>query len=257
VDSILTTSPWRELFWIAVGGVACGMLIVAVWLGRDALRPRRRARAAGLSQRPVVPPLPSATDRTDKLEEIEGIGARSAQLLREHGIFTYEQLAALRPAQLRFILLRYEDFRLCDPSTWPFQARLLAERRWTDFRKLTSVLDGGVVRLQDVRGIGDCHCHVLEEGGIRTVAELQRSSSEQIAMLFPARERQHIAGVAAGWIDEARRLHEGDEEALSELAGIGWDGRSGGTARGYGAHEGQSFRRDSDGGHAVGWWGGR
>ena len=257
MDAIFTTSPWRELFWIALGAVALGLAIAAVWLGRDSLRPRRRARGEALSGRPIVPPLPAAPDRADALEEIEGIGARAAQVLREHGIFTYGQLAALRPAQLRFILLRYEDFRLCNPSTWPFQARLLAARRWSDFRRLTSVLDGGVVRLQDVRGVGDCHYHVLEEGGIRTVAELQRSSSEQIAMLFPAREREHIAEVAAGWIGEARRLHEGDEDALSELAGIEWDGRSGGAARGYGAYEERRFHREAEEGYGGGWWSGR
>jgi predicted flap endonuclease-1-like 5' DNA nuclease len=136
VDAILTTSPWRELFWIVLGAVAVGMLIVAVRLGRDALRPRSRVRRVAMSSRPIIPPLPAAPDRTDALEEIEGIGARAAQVLREHGIFTYEQLAALRPAQLRFILLRYEDFRRCDPSTWPFQARLLAQRRWYDFSRL-------------------------------------------------------------------------------------------------------------------------
>lgn len=257
MDAILTISPWRELFWIAAGALAFGLLIAAVWLGRDALRPRRSVRGTARPSPPIVPPLPTAPDRTDALEEIEGIGTRAAQVLREHGIFTYEQLAALRPAQLRFILLRYEDFRFCDPSTWPFQARLLGERRWSDFRRLTSVLDGGVVRLHDVRGLGDCHSHVLEEGGIRTVGELQRSSSEQIAMLFPGREREHIAEVAAGWIYEARRLHEGDEEALSELAGIEWDGRSSGAARGYGAYEGRRFHREADEGYGGGWWSGR
>ena len=255
MDAIFATSPWRELFWIGLGAVAFGLIAGALWLGRDALRPRRSARGEALSSTPVVPPLPVAPDRTDPLEEIEGIGTRVAQVLREHGIFTYEQIAALRPAQLRFLLLRYEDFRFCEPSTWPFQARLLAARRWSDFRRLTSVLDGGVVRLRDVRGVGDCHYHVLEEGGIRTVAELQRSSTARIAMLFPGREREHIAEIAIGWIEEARRLHEGDEEALSELAGIEWDGRSGGVARGYGAFEGRRFDREAGEGHGGGWRG--
>ncbi|MDB5671976.1 MAG: hypothetical protein JWO25_2935, partial [Alphaproteobacteria bacterium] len=188
MDYILTTSPWREMFWIALGAVALALLAVAVWLGRDALRPRRAFRLGGAGA-PVAPPLPVAPDRADALEEIDGIGARAAQVLREHGIFTYDQLAGLRPAQLRFILLRYEEYRFCEPATWPFQAQLLAARRWSDFRRLTSMLDRGVVRLRDVPEVGECHIHVLEEGGIHTVADLQRSTPEQVAMLFPSRER--------------------------------------------------------------------
>jgi predicted flap endonuclease-1-like 5' DNA nuclease len=254
VDAILTTSPWRELLLIALGAVACGLLVAAVRLGRDALRPRRsRLRRASGSGPAIVPPLPSAPDRSDALEEIDGIDSGTAQVLGDHGIFTYDQLAALSPGQLRFILMRYAAYRSTDPASWPFQARLLAGRRWSDFRRLTSVLNRGQVRLSDVPGVGECHCHVLEDGGIHTVADLQRASPGSVAGLFPAREREYIAGPAAEWIEEARRLHEGDEEALAGLAGLSWDGRRGGRARGFGAWEGTRGVREREAYDGGGW----
>jgi large subunit ribosomal protein L17 len=212
MDCLLLLSPWRELFWIAVGGLTFSLLGLSFALAREALWPPPRP-----ARRPAALPAAGA----DELELIEGIGPEIAGLLRDHGIDTFEALAELRPGQLRFLLLKDPDFSLAQPSTWPFQARLLADGHYGDFARLNAALVAGVPRLENVDGIGDGYARRLREGGIETVAELQRSGPARIAAVFPPGDRERIAAMAPHWIDHARRLHEGDPATLSAFARLG------------------------------------
>jgi trigger factor len=64
------------------------------------------------------------------LTKIEGIGAKTAGLLYDAGILTYEQLANAEIGQLREILEAAGGrYRSMKPDTWPEQARLAAERK--------------------------------------------------------------------------------------------------------------------------------
>jgi hypothetical protein len=211
VDCLLFLSPWRELFWFALGGLIISLLGLSVALGRQALWPAPRgARAA------AAPPA-----GPDEIELIEGIGPHIAALLRDHGIDTFAGIAALTPGQLRRILLKDPDCSLAEPSTWPFQARLLADGRYGDFNRLATALEGGVPRLENVDGIGEGYARRLRGGALETVADLQRARPSQIAAVFPEGDRARIEAMAPAWIDHARRLHDGDPETLSVFARIG------------------------------------
>jgi predicted flap endonuclease-1-like 5' DNA nuclease len=64
----------------------------------------------------------------DDLRKIKGIGPKTAGVLEESGITTYQQIAAMNPAQLREILAKGGSrMQLINPETWPEEARRLLE----------------------------------------------------------------------------------------------------------------------------------
>jgi branched-chain amino acid transport system ATP-binding protein len=71
---------------------------------------------------PLTPPVP------DPLEEIQGIGPVIAERLNQHGIYTFEQLAAQEPGSLS-ALLGDQIQRLADEESWIEQARQLARQK--------------------------------------------------------------------------------------------------------------------------------
>jgi predicted flap endonuclease-1-like 5' DNA nuclease len=92
------------------------------------------------------PPEPKPVPKDD-LTIIEGIGAKIAELLNQHGITTFAQLAAATEEQLRAILQEAGPaFRMADPHTWPQQAQLAADRDWVRLQAVNQRLTGGVRR---------------------------------------------------------------------------------------------------------------
>lgn len=85
---------------------------------------------------------PPATDHSDDLKRIEGIGPQIARALNTAGITTFAQLAALEPAQIDAIL-RNHNIRLALTDTWPEQARLAADGKWEDLKALQAQLTAG------------------------------------------------------------------------------------------------------------------
>lgn len=65
---------------------------------------------------PSPPPLP------DNLQRIKGIGPKMAQLLNEHNIYTFEQLAVANVDALAD-MLRQRGWYMADPVSWIEQAR--------------------------------------------------------------------------------------------------------------------------------------
>jgi predicted flap endonuclease-1-like 5' DNA nuclease len=207
------------LFWIAIGGLFFSLLCVSGALLRAALWPPPRQVRRAVETRAVA--ATAAAGGADDLETIEGIGPAIAALLRGQRIRTFAELAAYRPAELRRILRRDRDLARAEPSTWPLQARLLAEGRHGDFVRLIALLSCGVPRLINVDGIEECCAARLRAGGICTVAELQRSTVSRVVECFPQNDRAQVTRWAPRWIEHAHLLHEGDEAALCALAGIG------------------------------------
>ena len=80
----------------------------------------------------------------DDLEAVEGIGPKIAQLLRQHGIATFVQLASASPAEISAILQRGgPDFRIANPGTWPEQAGHCVRNDWAGLKKLQDRLTAG------------------------------------------------------------------------------------------------------------------
>jgi predicted flap endonuclease-1-like 5' DNA nuclease len=82
--------------------------------------------------------------KPDNLKTIEGIGPKLEEMLNEHRIYTYRQLADTPVTVLQGILDEAgETYRIHDPGTWPEQAKLLSEGKLDAFEKLTEALKGG------------------------------------------------------------------------------------------------------------------
>jgi hypothetical protein len=81
----------------------------------------------------------------DQLEAVEGIGAKTAQAFRTHGVASFDDLAGRTPHELRTILRSAgHDFDGAQPETWPRQGRLLADGDILGFLDYIRRLRGGV-----------------------------------------------------------------------------------------------------------------
>ncbi len=80
----------------------------------------------------------------DDLTRIEGIGPKTATLLHEAGITSFDALADSTTEQLEAILdAGGARFNLAVPDTWPQQARLAAAADWAQLETLQKALTGG------------------------------------------------------------------------------------------------------------------
>jgi predicted flap endonuclease-1-like 5' DNA nuclease len=78
----------------------------------------------------------------DDLSVVVGVDPAIESLCHRIGIRTWWDLAATEPSLLRTMLI---DAHLAvdDSTSWPLQARLLAEGRWADFKALSDELAAG------------------------------------------------------------------------------------------------------------------
>lgn len=80
----------------------------------------------------------------DDLTRIEGIGPKTAALLREAGIVSFTGVANISLPQLQKILATGgARFNLIDPTTWQEQAALAAAGKWDELQQLQAILKGG------------------------------------------------------------------------------------------------------------------
>jgi len=81
----------------------------------------------------------------DDLTVIEGIGPKINTLFKESGLKTFAQVAAATVPQMRAILDKGgARYRIANPSTWAKQAKLAANNKWNELKKLQDELSGGV-----------------------------------------------------------------------------------------------------------------
>jgi predicted flap endonuclease-1-like 5' DNA nuclease len=85
---------------------------------------------------PITPPT------ADDLTKIEGIGPKISGWLKEGGITTFAQLAAVTPEEIAQVLLD-AGHHIANPNTWPEQAALAATGQWDELATLQSSLKGG------------------------------------------------------------------------------------------------------------------
>lgn len=77
----------------------------------------------------------------DDLVILEGIGPKIAQALNKAGIKTFKQLSETPVERIHQILKA--DSLSAEPTTWPEQAKLAAEGKMAELKKLTDRLQGG------------------------------------------------------------------------------------------------------------------
>ncbi len=98
-----------------------------------AFGPPTAAKPEPVQERKLVAP--------DDLQRVWGLGPKSEKMLNAAGIALFEQLAALTSEEIR-TLFRESGLRVRYTSTWPEQARLLAEGDLDAFIKLRERLSG-------------------------------------------------------------------------------------------------------------------
>ena len=77
----------------------------------------------------VQPPVKATAAPPDNLKLVNGIGPQIETLLNENGITTLAQLAETEVSRLQALVVEAGWEKLADPTTWPEQARNLAEEQ--------------------------------------------------------------------------------------------------------------------------------
>ncbi|WP_198664895.1 helix-hairpin-helix domain-containing protein [Lewinella sp. IMCC34191] len=91
-----------------------------------------------------APAKKATATQGDDLKKIEGIGPKIAGLLNEAGIMTYSDLAKAKEKQLADVLQKAgARFRLAKHDTWQEQAKLAAEGKTEELKKMQQELKGG------------------------------------------------------------------------------------------------------------------
>jgi len=164
----------------------------------------------------------------DDLTMIEGVGPKIAGILGENGIHTFAQLGDAEVDDLRAILSEAgPGYQMADPSSWPRQARLAANRDWVKLQALKEQLVGGVRRpaeepvveddLTMIEGVGPKIADVLGENGIRTFSQLGDAEVDDLrAILREAGPGYHTADPSS-WPRQARLAANRDWVKLQAL----------------------------------------
>lgn len=103
--------------------------------------------AVASSKKPAIKnePLPaavSADKHHDDLKKIEGIGPKTAEILIQAGITSFEKLSMKSSSEIKEILRAAKGRGV--PDTWPEQARLAAAGDWSALAELQNKLKGGL-----------------------------------------------------------------------------------------------------------------
>ncbi len=82
--------------------------------------------------------------KADDLKIVEGIGPKIESLLKEAGIYNWQDLANAELSRLREVLKKAGDrYRVHNPDTWSEQANLASQGKWEDLEQLQTSLSAG------------------------------------------------------------------------------------------------------------------
>lgn len=186
--------------------------------------------ASGLGTAPESGPVASVEQ--EDLTQIEGIGRKAAGMLQGAGIYTFADLAAKTPADLRAVLDQEGGrFRFLDPTSWPQQAALARDGKWAELETLQEELIAGTFvgskepapegmdDLKRIEGIGYRVEGLLHGSGIHTYKALANTSQEDLkGIIHHAGERFKYVDPTS-WTEQASLAAAGEWEALDKLQG--------------------------------------
>jgi predicted flap endonuclease-1-like 5' DNA nuclease len=91
--------------------------------------------AMALIEEDVIPVVAEIVVKRDDLTIIEGIGPKIAEVLYNDGITSFKQLAITEISYIKVLLERAGSrFQMHKPDSWPEQARIAAEGRWSHLK---------------------------------------------------------------------------------------------------------------------------
>lgn len=137
------STPWW--IWFAIFAVLVAFFAFGLWWWlRSGTEEEAPAVSSSQKSRMLEPTAAKETVQDD-LKRIEGIGPKISSVLKASGIATFAQLSQTSVERIREILETESPnlLRLADPTTWPEQAALAAQREWKALEKLQDELKGG------------------------------------------------------------------------------------------------------------------
>jgi predicted flap endonuclease-1-like 5' DNA nuclease len=187
-----------------------------------------RAQLSAQEQRISTLGQAVAAPAVDDLTMIEGVGPKTVELLNQHDIYTFAQLAEADVGDLRAILEEGgSGFRMADPTSWPRQARLAANRDWVRLAALKQELTGGVRRpaqvevpsddLTMIEGVGPKTAELLNQHGIRTFAQLADTDAEELRAILEEGGSGFRMADPTSWPRQARLAANRDWVRLAAL----------------------------------------
>jgi predicted flap endonuclease-1-like 5' DNA nuclease len=144
-------------FWWFVLGLLLGWLLN--WLLSKWMRKDDTGTTQGMYQAPSAPTsnLVNGVDVVaaaaagfsvkgqDDIIIIEGIGPKIKELFAQNGVSTFSQVARMSVGEMSSILDKGgARFKMANPGSWAQQAKLAAENRWAELKKLQDDLYAGV-----------------------------------------------------------------------------------------------------------------
>jgi predicted flap endonuclease-1-like 5' DNA nuclease len=186
----LEIAPGRYGFWLETALLLVSLYIVGYALGALVRWPFARSKApaaADLAETEappaaVAPPPPSAQAQppapeadpapTDDLSRIHGLDPNAAQELRELGVRSFAQLAALNGEQERLFALRRPDCGSAARQLWIAEARLLAGGVEPELPELDGRLDedAALALRKTLPRLAPPHVHDALYPGLRPLA---------------------------------------------------------------------------------------
>jgi predicted flap endonuclease-1-like 5' DNA nuclease len=80
----------------------------------------------------------------EDLTVIEGVGPKISELFKDGGLKTFTQVGGATVKEMRAILDKGgARYRMANPGTWAKQAKLAANNKWKELKKLQDELSGG------------------------------------------------------------------------------------------------------------------
>ncbi len=181
----------------------------------------------------------------DNFQIIEGVGPKVNQVLIDAGYKTWDDLAAADSADLRRHLDEAgKKFSLCDPTSWPHQAKLAAAGDWEELIRYQKFTDAGRETVGDfetdskfeklaakklgfsssnpndlkiVEGVGPKIEGLLKDGGINTWAELAATDVDRIQEILDAAGPRYKLAVPRTWPQQAGLAAAGKWAELKAL----------------------------------------
>jgi predicted flap endonuclease-1-like 5' DNA nuclease len=107
--------------------------------------PIKNASPMVITRAPTNAPIATSVRSSDDLIKIDGIGPAANKILREAGITSYAQLAAMSVDDIHAIFQKaWPHFNEPTITTWAEQAALARDGKWNEFAKLSRDLHKGV-----------------------------------------------------------------------------------------------------------------
>ncbi len=183
--------------------------------------------------------------KPDNLQIVEGIGPKMNEILNDHGVSTWAELASKSNDDIRAILdsVNAKRYRIIDCSSWPSQARLAVNGQWDNLISLQKNLDSGraagatgetdskveklLIKMgvlkrwkQDdltaVEGIGPKISQLLQNEGITSWRQLANTEVSKIQSILDIAGKRYKLADPGSWPKQAEMAADGRWDDLEE-----------------------------------------